>query len=357
MKEQEVFVGIDVGKQTCAACAMDVKGIILKECKFPNTRADINQLIDGLLSRYGICRALCESTARMWIKTYEEFNKRGIPIILGNPCRLRLTASGPKTDRLDARRLANKLRVNDVPDRCHVYGPEARRMMDILRQRTILVRERTRYLNRQHSICEKYDYPVRTGSATSGGKHQSYLDGLKLGPGDMVLMSQYVRIVRNINSEVDLLERIVARAAYENHYAKLIMTMYGFDAFGALTVAVAVEDIKRFKTPKNLVSFMGLCPRVYQSGKVIKHGRMKKDSDRSLTYVMMNAAMVAKEHDPYLKAYHERHARRHPPLVARSHTANKMAVAIWHMLTDGKPYRYVNKQLYETKLARLKASL
>lgn len=65
MKEQEVFVGIDVGKQTCAACAMDVKGTVLKECKFPNTRADINQLIDGLLSRYGICRALCESTARM----------------------------------------------------------------------------------------------------------------------------------------------------------------------------------------------------------------------------------------------------------------------------------------------------
>ena len=173
----------------------------------------------------------------------------------------------------------------------------------------------------------------------------------------MVLMSQYVRIVRNINSEVDLLERIVARAAYENHYAKLIMTMYGFDAFGALTVAVAVEDINGSRRPKIWSRSWDCVPRGYQSGKVIKHGRMKKDSDRSLTYVMMNAAMVAKEHDPYLKAYYERTCQTAPAAVARSHTANKMAVAIWHMLTDGKPYRYVNKQLYETKLARLKASL
>ena len=75
---------------------MDVKGTVLKECKFPNTRADINHLIDGLLSRYGICSALCESTARMWIKTYEEFDKRGIPIILGNPCRLGLPHQDPR---------------------------------------------------------------------------------------------------------------------------------------------------------------------------------------------------------------------------------------------------------------------
>ena len=34
----------------------------------------------------------------------------------------------------------------------------------------------------------------------------------------------------------------------------------GFDAFGALLVAVAIDDIGRFKDAKSLVSFMGLCP-------------------------------------------------------------------------------------------------
>ena len=36
--------------------------------------------------------------------------------------------------------------------------------MDILRQRVLLVQERTRYLNRQHGILEKYDHTIKAGS-------------------------------------------------------------------------------------------------------------------------------------------------------------------------------------------------
>ena len=119
---------------------MDADGNVLKRSKYPNTRDGANKFIDGLAA-YN-CAAVCESTARMWIKTYEEFERRGIHITLANPLRLKMAQSGVKTDRIDAQKLANKLRMNDIPA-CYVPGPEARRIMDILRQRVLLVRERT----------------------------------------------------------------------------------------------------------------------------------------------------------------------------------------------------------------------
>ena len=188
MKRTKAHVGIGIGKRTCVACAMGADGVVLKRTKYPSTRKDVNAFIDDLAA-YD-CMTACEPTARMWIKTYGEFERRGIPITLANPLRLKMVQSGVKTDRIDAERLANKLRLDDMPA-CYVPGPEARRTMDMLRQRVLLVRERTRYLNRQHSMLDKYDHTIKVGSSTSGERHQSYLDALKLGPGDMVRVAGY----------------------------------------------------------------------------------------------------------------------------------------------------------------------
>ena len=213
IESQTTCLGIDVSKHNCAFAAMDADGAILESGKYPNTRADAAKFIDGTRATYGNFRAICESTARMWIKTYETFTGRGIPIVVANPLRLGLRKSGAKTDPKDAARLANKLRMNDMEGAiCHVYDEDTMRIIDLLRQMTLLKQERTRYLNREHSLCEKYDYPVKTGSDTSGERHQSYLDSLKLRPGDMVLMEQYVSSVRHINSQLETLQGQIGRA-------------------------------------------------------------------------------------------------------------------------------------------------
>ncbi len=334
---------------------MNVDGAILESGKYPNTRADAAKFVDGALAAYGSCRAICESTARMRIKTYETLAKRGIPIVVANPLRLGLRKSGAKTDPKDAARLANKLRMNDLEDAiCHVYDEDTMRIIDLLRQMTLLKQERTRYLNREHGLCEKYDHPIKTGSDTSGERHQSYLHSLKLRPGDMVLIEQYVASVRHINSQLETLQGLVRRDAAKNKDAPLIMSMTGFDAYSALLLAASIDYIGRFKGPKHLVSFLGLCPTIHQSGQNVRHGRMKKDRNGILTHIMMNAAMVAKEHDEHIAAIYERHVKRHLPLIARSHVANTMATYIYFMLKNGETYRCANDRLYQSKLDRLK---
>ncbi len=331
---------------------MGADGNVLEGTKYPNTRADARKFAESVAARYD-CKAVCESTAWLWLKTYEVFEDLKISIVLANPLRLKLSQSGTKTDKIDARQLANRLRMDDIPT-CHVHKRNNRRDLDLLRQRMILIKERTRALNRQHAICGKYDHPTSSGHGnTSGAKYQEYLNGLKLNPGDTRIMGQYVRHVRYLNGEIDMLEKLVAKAALNNEDARLIMTLSGFDAFSALLVAVSIDGIGRFAGPRQLVSFLGLCPRVYQSGDSTRHGRMKKSSDRALTWIMMHSALVAGHHNPVLSAYYEGVRKRHPPVVAQSHLAKKMAIYIWHMLNKRQPYRFHDQKAYQAKLVRL----
>ena len=354
MKDKITYVGIDIGKQNCIVCIMDQDGAVLERAKYPSTRKDAAIFAERLQSRYGNCRAVCESTAKMWMKTYEAFEELKIPIIPGNPLRLKMSQSGVKTDKLDSERLANRLRMGDVPE-CFVYPPEGRRILDLMRHRITLVRERTRVLNRQSSICDRYDYKLTTGHGnTYGERHQQFLEKLKMNSSDTRIMMQYIRHVRYLNGEISTLDKSIAEAAYENEDARLIMSIPGFDAFGALLVAASIHDIKRFRGPKQLVSFMGLCPRVYQSGDVTRHGRMKKDADGNLTWMMMQAAMVGAQHDFHQSCIYEKAKKSHPPKVARSHVANRVGKYIWYMLDRREIYRFCDEDKYKKKLARLK---
>ena len=154
------YVGIDIGKRSCAVCVMDRDGNVLENTKYRNTREAVDKLAKIILSKYGKCSAVCESTSKMWMNTYEAFEEHRIPIILGNLIRMKMVQSGVKTDKLDAKKLADLFRMNTVPE-CYVYPKESRRLLDLMRHRIALVRDRTRVLNRQSSLCERYDCELK----------------------------------------------------------------------------------------------------------------------------------------------------------------------------------------------------
>ena len=346
---------MDVGKRTCVVCVMDKDGNILERGKYPNTRRDADGFMAGMRSRYGECEAVCESTANMWRKTQWACKRNRVRLRLANPLRLKMSQSGVKTDKLDAERLANRLRMGDIPE-SHQYSKASQRSLDLLRHRISLVRTRARILSTQHNLLDKYDVnPYACGSThMAGPKCQRYIGTQKLDPGDTRVMAAHIRHVRFLTREIDTINLLVDKDAFKNDDARIIMSIPGLDAFGALLLAVSIDGIKRFSGPKQLVSFLGLCPRVYQSGDRTRYGRMKKDADGTLTWIMMNAAMVAHRHDPLLSACYEHARKRHPPMVARSHLANRMATILYYMLKNEEPYRHRNEDTYQRKLGRLK---
>ena len=90
-KERMNTVGIDVGKRKCRAAIKDRTEQTLNEFFFSNDKDGINKLTK-IVSGYGKCEAVVESTANMWIRIHDTLEDNGINTVLANPYKTRIIA-------------------------------------------------------------------------------------------------------------------------------------------------------------------------------------------------------------------------------------------------------------------------
>ena len=347
-------IGIDIGKRKCVVCITDEKGKVLEETDYDNTLYHAKKFAKRMKKIYRKCHAVCESTGNMWIKTFEAFESVKIPIILANPFKTRAIAEARiKTDKIDARTLSNLLRGDLIPA-CHVAPWSIRSQKEVLRHRIRMVQDRTKVTNRMHALLDKYDIKI-IGTSMTGVKNLNHISDVTLeNDNDDYILQQCIRNVRYINSEIAKIDEEINSLASTNEDAKRIMSITGFDVFGATLIALEIDGIERFATPKKLVSWMGMCPTVHQSGNTTYHGKMRKDANRQVNWIMTQAANSAALHDERLSAVYERAKKRHPHGIAISHVANKMATIIWHLLNEKTLYDQRKDSLYARKLKKIK---
>jgi transposase len=145
---------VDIGKRDCKACIMSSDGSIAEETKYNNTLSEAEIFACSMVKKYGKCVAVCESTANLWLKTYQAFEKYNICVKLANPLKTKAIAEAKiKTDTLDARTLAHLLR-SDLVAECYIAPIKIRENRLLLRLRTNIVQDRTRVMNRVHSLLD-----------------------------------------------------------------------------------------------------------------------------------------------------------------------------------------------------------
>jgi transposase len=291
----------------------------------------------------------------MWIKTYEAFEKHGIDIKLANPLKTKAIAEARiKTDKLDAQTLAHLLRSNLIAE-SYIAPNKIREDRSLLRLRINLVSDRTRVMNRVHSLLDKYDLKCRYEHifGVNGIKWLKSVE-LKLKGNDQIQLVNYIHNIEFLNSEITQIEKQISVEASNNENVKILMSMTGIDYFSAMLISSEIGDISRFSTAGKLVSWCGLCPTVHQSGTSLYMGRMKKDGNKKINWIMIQAANTASRTDnDRLKKYYMKIAKRHGHHVAITHVANKMVRIMWSMLTYKQLYNERKKELYETKLKRI----
>jgi transposase len=109
-----------------------------------NTLDEAGIFAYSMVKKYGKCIAVCDSTANLWLKTYQAFEKYNIAVKSANPLTTKAIAEARiKTDKLDARTLAHLLRSN-LLDECYIANKKTREERSLLRLRTNLVQHTTR---------------------------------------------------------------------------------------------------------------------------------------------------------------------------------------------------------------------
>ena len=190
-KESLNYMGIDIGKQNCVVCIMDSDGSIIEETKYNNTLDQAESFASSIKSKHGdgsesTIMAVCESSGNLWLKTYQAFEKYNIDVKLANPLKTKAIAEAKiKTDKLDAKILAHLLR-SDLVAEC-LAPREIREDRLLLRLRINLVQDRTRVINRTHSLLDKYDMNFGY-SKIFGMKGLQWLRDLKVTGNDQILL-------------------------------------------------------------------------------------------------------------------------------------------------------------------------
>src|SRR6266571_139544 len=126
------------------------------------------------------------------------------------------------------------------------------------------------------------------------------------------------------------------------------------DAGRGSRVVAAVGDFTRFRTPDKLVAYLGLNPRVRQSGgQPATHGRITKAGPGHARGMLVEAAWSASKAPGPLRAFYQRVQARRGMQVAVVATARKLAVLCWHLIINGEDYAYGRPSLLAQKLRAL----
>jgi transposase len=274
-------------------------------------------------------------------------------VLVVSPSDTTIRQARAKTDRLDARTLARLLAAGSLDA---VWMPdEATWMMRRrLSRRGQLVGARSRAKNQVHAVLMRQLVGRPPVSDVFGIKGRQWLGGLDLALEERETVDSAVRQIEFLDSEITAAERLIAEAALGSVQIKRLMSVPGVNVIVAATFLAAVGDIRRFKNPRKLVGYLGLDPKVRQSGAApATHGHISKQGSTRARHALVEACWTTVRQPGPLHAFYQRVRARRGHSVAIVAAARKLACLFWCLLTRDEDYAYQQPSLTRKKLRRL----
>ena len=223
-----------------------------------------------------------------------------------------------------------------------------------LARREQLMRARTRAKNEIHAMLMRQLVGRPPFADLFGVKGRAWLRQLELPVEECETVEGCMRQVEFLDAEIAEVERLIARYALSCSDARRLMSVPGVNVICAATFLAAIGDIRRFKTSRQLVGYLGLDPKVRQSGSSpARGGRISKQGSPQARWALVEAAFSAVRQPGPLHAFYERIRARRGHGIATVAAARKLTVLFWCLLTREEQYAHQQPSLTAKKLRRL----
>lgn len=316
-----MYMGIDVHKKFSQVCLMTEKGDVVDEQKLINFTEEFDKYLRKV-SKHRV-RAALEATGIV-MPIIKELEKNGIETNVAHPSKTKLIAeSKHKTDKVDAKILANLLRTDFLP-RSYLPPEPIRQLREIVRDRTRLVQVRSKMKTQIRHILLHRGIVTEENVFTQAGR--TYLQELRVDS-----ISRRLELIEHLDKLVDDLDNEIKSKAQHDEKASAAATMPGIGYFTALLVVAEIGDVNRFLSSKKLCSYAGLVPSIRQSGDVVRTGHITKQGSKLIRWAMIQCAHIAISQDTRFRSLYMRMERRHKSVGKRD---KKAVVAVArHMLS------------------------
>src|SRR3954469_4930786 len=318
-------IGLDVHRDFCVVAICE-EGRVRFGARVPSTPEGLSVFAQSLMASD---RVALEVTGSCW-EVARILAPRVDRVVVVSPDDTGITSARAKTDRLDARTLARLLWSGEL-DAVWMPDERCRVLRRRLARREQLVHSRSRAKNEIHAVLQRRLAGKPPCSDLFGVKGRRWLAALELPTEERESIDAGIRHIDFLDSEVAAVERLIAQQALESPEIRWLMTVPGVNLICAASFIAAIGDVTRFFTSRKLVAYLGLDPKVRQSGEApARSGRISKRGCAHARWGLVEGAWSVVLQPGPLHAFYDRTRARRGHGKAIVATARKLAVLLVH---------------------------
>jgi transposase len=261
------------------------------------------------------CGVCLEATGPYGTALARALHEAGAVVAVENPARIQAYARTlgvrAKTDRVDARLIARYARQH-TPRRWTPPSPQQERL---------------------HALVSRLDDLIVMHTMERARAQQVHGEALRSVQIVLkALQDEMTRLREAIQEQID-------RDPEQRRRAQLLESIPGLGRETISRVLAYLGDVERFEKAGQVVAYSGINPRVRQSGQRTGASPISKQGSSALRKALYMPALVARRHNPVLRAFCDRLAARgkHPKQVLVA-AMRKLLHLIWGVLKSGRPF-------------------
>jgi transposase len=273
-----------------------------------------------------------------WI--YDTLRPFAAELQMGHPALMKaIGASKKKSDKLDARKIADLVRCNLLPA-CYVAPVEIRELRRMLRYRNLVVAQAVRMKNKMSGLLMEVGAEYNKQQLHGKKYFTELLDTVEEVPESV---KDLLRLSRGALEMFETTQQqLLTRLQTDRRLAQRVTLLKSIRSVGevtALTWVLEVGDPHRFSSVAHAVSYCGLTSALVSSADKQQRGPISKQRNAHLQTVLIETAKLAPRWNPELAALHARESERGNRNRATLAVARKLVAYLLAVDKSGQPFQ------------------
>lgn len=281
-----IYIGIDVSSKSFVIHAIDGrKKVVFKGEILPEKRPLLKLLKDlGNEPKYVVFEA---GNQMKWI-AQALLKIEDVTLHVVHPNELKwISQCNGKTDKVDARKMAELARGDLLPRKVHIVEGTVRELREMLSARQLLQSKRVALVNsiRAMMLQEGIKLPEKFFSRTDW---HDRLEKVSISETTKLIIAAFMKAIEGLSSSEDELETKVV--AVRDERIKRLESIPGIGKLSSRTLLGALDEANRFDNKKAAAKYGALTPTIYQSGNVTHMGHICRNGRHEIRRVLLQCA-------------------------------------------------------------------
>jgi transposase len=333
-----IYVGMDVSSKSFVVHAINERKKVVLKGEVPPSRAGLASLMKRLGEETKL--VVFEAGNQMkWIALWLK-GRKDVHLHVVHPNEVKwISQSSGKTDKVDARKLAELARGNLLPRKVHIVEGHVRELRELLSARQTLLSKRVALINtiRAYVLQEGRKLPEKFFERRDW---YAALERKKLSRPLLLIVQSFRGGIDALKgAEQELTDRI---AAIEDKRLDLLETIPSIGTITSRVLLSAIDEAERFDGKKEVAKYGALTPTIHQSGGITHLGHINRNGRHEVRRVLLQCAHTVVRMKSYsaapLKAFYQRVMRKGEKKIAIVAVARKLLTIAYAVLKHRAVY-------------------